>query len=448
MKKILCVLLSFSMLISITTGVSFTVYANNYQGKCGDNVSFVLDSNSKTLTISGDGAMYDYYEYRQSEWGDESRYDTPPWRNANVVIEKVIINEGITYIGAGAFYEEDSITSITIPKSAKIIGAELLHLGYTSGIKLYYNGSIGDWCQIHFGTPLLQSNELYIDNQLVTDIVVGGITSISDSAFYRYDYLTSVTVQDGVEEIGVDAFGYCSNLSNIVLPNSINKIGKYAFSDTAYYNNRSNWENHTLYISNILIDNEYSSTPYDLTVKDGTYYIVGLEYCGCLSSIRLPNTIKYLTNVDCFYYGDFVEYEDDNYISVPIVYYDGTLSEWLEIKTPNFNSRKLYLKNQLLTTANITGVDIIPDEAFSGLDDLSSVSISDNVTSIGNRAFSGCESLKTINIGNNVESIGNFAFLSCNSITLLTIPNSVKTIGNGACQKQLYKNRNCCILQL
>ena len=44
------------------------------------------------------------------------------------------------------------------------------------------------------------------------------------------------------------------------------------------------------------------------------------------------------------------------------------------------------------------------------------------VTSIGEDAFSGCNDLTSITIGNNVTSIGDHAFYECSSLTSITIP--------------------------
>lgn len=63
---------------------------------------------------------------------------------------------------------------------------------------------------------------------------------------------------------------------------------------------------------------------------------------------------------------------------------------------------------------------------------LTSVSIGNSVTSIGDGAFDSCSGLKSFTIPNSVTSIGDFAFYGCSGLTSVTIPNSVTTIGNNA----------------
>ena len=63
---------------------------------------------------------------------------------------------------------------------------------------------------------------------------------------------------------------------------------------------------------------------------------------------------------------------------------------------------------------------------------LTSYTIPNSVTSIGESAFYGCSSLTSIIIPNSVKSFGESAFRGCSSLTSITIPNSVKSIGEGA----------------
>ena len=73
--------------------------------------------------------------------------------------------------------------------------------------------------------------------------------------------------------------------------------------------------------------------------------------------------------------------------------------------------------------------EIIESEAFCYCNGLTSITIPDSVTSIGDYAFRGCTSLTSVDIGENVTSIGSYAFISCSGLTSVTIPNSVRRMG-------------------
>ena len=70
--------------------------------------------------------------------------------------------------------------------------------------------------------------------------------------------------------------------------------------------------------------------------------------------------------------------------------------------------------------------------APAGLAGLTEYTIPDSVTSIGNYAFYNCRDLTSVTIGNGVTLIGNWAFGGCSSLTSITIPEQVSKIGRNA----------------
>lgn len=62
-------------------------------------------------------------------------------------------------------------------------------------------------------------------------------------------------------------------------------------------------------------------------------------------------------------------------------------------------------------------IEYIGYGAFDNCDNLTSVVISDSITSIGGRAFESCDGLTSIVIGNGITSIGEYAFYSCDALT-------------------------------
>jgi len=83
------------------------------------------------------------------------------------------------------------------------------------------------------------------------------------------------------------------------------------------------------------------------------------------------------------------------------------------------------------STATSYPANEIPTLAFIGCN-LTSITIGNSVTSIGNEAFESCSGLTNLTIGNSVTSIGDYAFRQCYGLTSLTIPNTVTSIGAGA----------------
>ena len=86
-----------------------------------------------------------------------------------------------------------------------------------------------------------------------------------------------------------------------------------------------------------------------------------------------------------------------------------------------------------LTSITIpNSVTSIGRSAFNYCSDLTSVTISNRVTSIGANTFRGCRGLSSVIIPESVTSVGDYAFNGCSSLTSVTIPSSVTSIGNNA----------------
>jgi hypothetical protein len=86
-----------------------------------------------------------------------------------------------------------------------------------------------------------------------------------------------------------------------------------------------------------------------------------------------------------------------------------------------------------LTTVTIgNGVTSIGDTAFLFCISLTSVTIPNTVTNIGDSAFLDCRSLSGVTIPGGVTSIGEWAFYNCRSLASVTIPNSVTSIADYA----------------
>ena len=85
-----------------------TIVDSGNCGKDGSNVTWTLDS-AGLLTISGTGEMADYESKTDSASGEE--ITTAPWGNQ---AKTVVIGDGVTGIGAAAFYGCSGLTSVTM----------------------------------------------------------------------------------------------------------------------------------------------------------------------------------------------------------------------------------------------------------------------------------------------------------------------------------------------
>jgi hypothetical protein len=189
-----------------------------------------------------------------------------------------------------------------------------------------------------------------------------------------------------VTSIGNSAFSDCIGLTSVTTGNNVTSIGNYAF-----------------YNCYKLIE-VYNLSSLNIAKGSNNNGYVGYYALDVYTS---KESTSKLHNVD-----DYILYEDGD-----TVYLMGYIGNQTELTLPDKYNNKNYAVYQY---------------AFNNCSSLTSVTIGNNVTSIGNHAFYGCSKLTSVTIGDNVNSIGNYAFEFCHMLKNVTIPNSVTGIGSWA----------------
>ena len=101
-RKLLILLAAFIVMLALPAVANAQIIDSGSCGVGGNNVAWTLDDEG-TLTISGEGDM--------AEFGLSSA----PWSDRRASIKKVLINQGITYIGGSAFLDCTTLTSVKYP---------------------------------------------------------------------------------------------------------------------------------------------------------------------------------------------------------------------------------------------------------------------------------------------------------------------------------------------
>ena len=161
----------------------------------------------------------------------------------------------------------------------------------------------------------LSENEietLYIFScsNVISITISEGVEAIGAFSFGSIDedsYIENISVPDSVTVISYGAFAGCSRLKNITIPDSVTSIGMDAFGGTAFYNDKSYWENDVLYIGKHLISADYILDTLDIyEIKSGTLTIAGAAFRQCynLTSIIMPDSVTSIGEaafLDCCY---------------------------------------------------------------------------------------------------------------------------------------------------
>ena len=187
-----------------------------FDGPCGDNLTWSLNTQDSTLTITGSGEMTNWH-------GDP---DFAPWYDYKSYIKYVSLPDGVTSIGDWAFRDCSGLTSIEIPNSVTGIGSDA------------FDGCSG-----------------------LTSVTIGNrVTSIGNTAFSYCTGLTSVTIPNSVTSIGGSAFLGCSGLSSVTIGNSVTGIGDKAFKDCTGLTFVTNYAATPQSINSNVFDNVNKST--------------------------------------------------------------------------------------------------------------------------------------------------------------------------------------------
>ena len=387
-------------------------------GDCGENLTWTLD-NEGWLNISGSGEMNHYGQ-------DEAGSEQSPWFSHALEIQHVTLSSDVSTIGSYAFDSCQQLTTISLPKNLYDIGSnafsgcnnlsdiffggtetrwQLLnkaenneplstaHLHCSGQSTVWLSGSCGDhltFTASDDGTLIIRgTGEMYdysydennrgtapwydLHKEIYRVILQPGVTSIGSFAFADCFGLSIVSLPEGLLSIGNSAFYFC-NLRNFVLPISLTSIGTDVFSRCD------------------LTEIQYAGTSADW-----------LNVSGCNQE-------------------DFQNISLHCSDSVLIAY--GTCGDNLSWTLDDTGLLNIRGSGEMTHYETVDPVNnIVNSPWFSHIKTITSVSIGENVTSIGVGAFAHAVNLNSITIPAGVTNIAPWAFHGCSSLSEILVEN-------------------------
>ena len=424
---------------------------------------------------SVDGIWYDFYSstmtasvtYSGSGYYEFDRY------SGTVVIPSSVVYKGKTYnvkyIGFAAFAGCTGLTTVSIPSSVTSIDEGAFES--CSGLKSVDISDLSAWCKITFASgssnPLVYAHNLHLNGEQITELVVpNDVISIGNYALYGCSGLTSVTIGSSVTSIGNDAFSGCSGLTSVTIGNSVTSIGNYAFygcsglTSVTIPNSITSIGNYAFEgcnsLTSVTIGNSVTSignyafegcnSLTSVTIGNSVTSIgnYAFEYCSSLTSVTIPNSVNSIGNYAfrfCYSLTSVIignsvtsignmAFSYCNLTNVTIPYSVASIGEeafagcnkmtsiiWnaknnsspSQIDKTPFYDIRTKIKSFVLGSV----VESIPAYLCYGMEQLTSLSIPNSVTSIGESAFAGCTMVQHLTIGEGVTTIDASAFANC-----------------------------------
>ena len=418
-----CVNLKNLRLPAMLSSVSEDSFRNCYKLKIEQGDNTFLTISGKLITNSNDGYIYAVLpgitdtitisadvNIRDEMFADQTE------------LEGVIISDGVSYIGRGAFRNCTSLKSIEIPESVMDIGADVFS-GCTA---------------------------------LETAILPSSMTEIPDTMFNECHSLKKIIIPDGCTRIGFYSFNECTSLREVTIPSSVKCIADGAFRCGTYYFDGwsvggylsalesvyflgtldewcsiefegefavpticSDFLNIALYINGELLENGVLSGETDrinnyafknnkniktISIPSSVNFIGEQAFTGSgITSITIPDGV---TSID---FSDCVNLET-------VVLPDSIV---------HINMKNCHSLNNFTIPPHVTSLG---EDCFGSCRSLESIIIPDSVTEVGMNVFADCSNLSRVHLGNGLKYIGRNMFINCNLLDHIEIPDIIEYI--------------------
>ena len=336
----------------------------NYGGQLTWEKSEPWEIKDHILTINDDSVMADYDSAKKT-----------PWYAERDEITSIVVSEGVTKVGAFAFYGLNNLTSVTLSDTVTSIGG----YAFKNSVKL-------------------------ADINLPT-----GMKKIGESAFYGCSSLKSITIPEGLYTIWAYTFKNCTSLSEVNLPSTLIKIDEAAFYGCTSLEKLDIPDNVSIigiYCFKNCTKLSDVKLPKKLTqIREAAFYS-----CTSLTNVTLPEKVESIGNYA------FRRCEGLKTITLPET-----------LKT--IGESAFYGCSNLSEFALPEGLTSLGDYAFKNCIKVKEVNLPASLTTIGASTFYGCTGLTSITIPEKVTAVGAYAFSSCSNLKEVLFTGDAPEIG-------------------
>ena len=285
----------------------------------------------------------------------------------------------------------------------------------------------------------------------------GDMTVIGMCAFSGCMELTSIIIPEGITKIDSSAFSDCTGLTEVKLPATLDEIKDNSFSRCENLTVIAIAPTNPTYgcKDSIVYDNEKKALfaapgiTGSITIPDDITAIGGNAFSGCtkLENVTIPKSV---TEIGWQAFQGCTKLTEVKLPATLNEIQGSSFSHCINHTklTVEAGNSKYKSENNMVYTSDMktlvcaaggltsitipNSVTTIGERACSGCTGLTSVTIPEGVTAIGYGAFFNCTGLTSVSILEGVTTIGPETFSKCTGLTSITIPEGVTVIDGGA----------------
>ena len=411
--------------------------------KCSKLASAYLPVNEK-LTVINTGTFYECMSLKEIIVPDNIvKIEFDAFYNCRN-LKNIDLSKNLITVGYNVFGNCKSISKIEIPKSLKNFDST-----WGSGTNTKYGvfGGCSNLKTVKFeeGSTIV-CPALFMGCDGIEEIELPDtITKIGNSAFKSCKNLNKVIISESVTEIDNQAFAECSGLTDVEMQEGLNKICSRAF----YKCGKITSINIPDSVETIEFEAFYQCDKLENIKLSENLTIVGYGVFGdCISigKIEIPRTLKGFntswgssTNTSYGVFGGCsnlktVKFEEGSTVVCAALFMGCDGIEKIELPntiTEIGDSSFRNCKNLVKITMN-NGIDILEDFVFKGCSSLTTIDIPNTVKAIGSSSFQGCTSLTEVHLSDILKEIPASTFSGCKKLTTINFSSTLTTIGDSA----------------